>query len=259
MKLVDTHSHLYHKNLQPDLEDVIERSKQQRIKAIVLPNINEESIVAMNNLVQQSDTDLKFYAAMGLHPCDVKEDVYTQLHFFKQELNSGAYVAVGETGLDYYWDLSLKIQQQIAFQTQIEWSIEKNIPIIIHSRNATADCIELVKNFGRKAKGVFHCFAGTLEEAKQIIDLGFYLGIGGTITYKNALELNEIVKQLGLENMLLETDSPYLPPVPHRGKRNESSYLHLIAAHIARLKNVSVEDVAAITTANAEKLFAINT
>jgi TatD DNase family protein len=258
MKLVDTHSHLYHKNLQSDLDAVIERCQKHFITAIVLPNINEESIEPMNKLVLQSSADLKFYASMGLHPCDVKEDVYTQLRFFEQELNSGAYVAVGETGLDYYWDVSLKTQQQIAFQTQIEWSIEKNIPIIIHSRNATADCIELVKNFGRKAKGVFHCFAGTLEEAKQIIDLGFYLGIGGTITYKNSIELNEILKQLGLENIVLETDSPYLPPVPHRGKRNESSYLHLIAEHIATLKNVSAEDVATITTANAEKLFAIN-
>lgn len=259
MKLIDTHSHLYHKQLQPDLLSVVERCKQNQIAAIVLPNINEESIDAMTKLVQQSDDDLKFYAAMGLHPCDVKEDVQAQLHYFKSHLDNGTYVAIGETGLDYYWDVSLKVQQQLAFQTQIEWSVEKNLPLIIHSRNAIGDCIELVKNFAGKAKGVFHCFAGTLNEAKQIIDLGFYLGIGGTITYKNSTDLNEIVKSIGLENILLETDSPYLPPVPHRGKRNESSYLHLIAQHIALLKNVSIEDVAATTTANAEKLFAIST
>lgn len=256
--LIDTHSHLYHENLQPDIEEVLQRCKQQQVGVIILPNINEESILPMNLLAKKSDKELLMLPAIGLHPCDVKEDIEAQLDFFKAELDSGKYIAIGETGLDYYWDVSLKKQQQISFQTQIAWGIEKDLPVIIHSRNATEDCIAMVKNFDRKSKGVFHCFSGSLNEAKEIIAMGFYLGIGGSVTYKNSTELNEVLLELDLSRVILETDSPYLPPVPHRGKRNESSYVSLVAKHIATLKNVSVEEVAEITTQNAKKLFAIN-
>lgn len=258
MKLIDTHSHLFVEEFNADIQAVLERCKLQQIKAVVLPNINEESVRAMNLLAQKSEDDLQLFSAIGLHPCEVKEDVQAQLQFFKGELSKGDYVAIGETGLDYYWDVSLKPQQIISFQTQIEWSVEKELPIIIHSRNSTDDCIELVKNSNGKAKGVFHCFSGSLEQAEAIISMGFYLGIGGVITYKNSKALNEVVKYLNLDHMVLETDSPYLPPVPHRGKRNESSYVSLVAQHIALLKGVSIEEVAEITTKNAEKLFAFS-
>lgn len=258
MKLIDTHSHLYHENLQPDIDAVLERCKQQQVSVIILPNINEESILPMNLLAEKSDKELVMMPAMGLHPCDVKEDIETQLNFFKTELDKGKYIAIGETGLDYYWDVSLKNQQQISFRTQIEWGIEKKLPIIIHSRNATEDCIKMVKKSNGKAKGVFHCFSGTLHEAEEIIEMGFYLGIGGSVTYKNSTELNQALKQLDLNHIILETDSPYLPPVPHRGKRNESSYVSLVVKHIASLKNISVEEVAETTTQNAKKLFAIS-
>ncbi|HRN93453.1 MAG: TatD family hydrolase [Chitinophagales bacterium] len=258
MMLIDTHSHLYSENLQPDIEEILQRCKQQQLGVIILPNINEESILPMNLLAAKSDKELLMLPAIGLHPCDVKDDIQTQLNFFKAELDKGKYIAIGETGLDYYWDLSLKKQQQISFQTQIEWGIEKNLPVIIHSRNATEDCIAMVKDFNGKPRGVFHCFSGSLNEAKEIIAMGFYLGIGGSVTYKNSTELNEVLKQLDLNQIVLETDSPYLPPVPHRGKRNESSYVSLVAKHIASLKNIPVEDVAEITTQNAKKLFAIS-
>ncbi|MBX2904153.1 MAG: TatD family hydrolase [Chitinophagales bacterium] len=258
MRLVDTHSHLYHADLQPDMQEVLQRCKQQQIRVVILPNINEDSIAPMNTLAALSDNELLLLPAMGLHPCDVKENVQTQLQFFKQAFKDKNYVAVGETGLDYYWDVSLKEQQQIAFQTQIEWSVEMQLPLIIHSRNATSDCIDMVANFNGKAKGVFHCFAGTIAEAEAIISMGFYLGIGGSLTYKNSNELREVVKHVGIENILLETDAPYLPPVPYRGKRNESSYVSIVAEHIATLKNMAIGDVSEITTKNAQKLFAFS-
>jgi TatD DNase family protein len=258
MKLTDTHSHLYHKSLQPDIENIIERCKQQRVAAVILPNINEESVAPMNELAKKSDDEIKFFPAMGLHPCDVGDDVDQQLVFFSKELEKGNYVAIGETGLDYYWDVTRKSQQQLAFTAHIQWAAEKNLPLIVHSRHATSDCIRTLQLFGGKTKGVFHCFAGNFAEAMQVIDLGWYIGIGGSITYKNSTELNEVIKKIDMEHIVLETDSPYLPPVPHRGKRNESSYVSLVAQYLAILKNMSVEAVAEITTENAKKLFGIN-
>ena len=192
---------------------------------------------------------------MGLHPCYVKENVQLELDHVKAWLDKRPFVAVGEIGLDFYWDKTFEKQQYEAFDTQMQWALDKNIPIVIHTRNAMQETINRVKPFAQKGlKGIFHCFSGSAESAKQVIDLGFYLGIGGVITYKNA-GLPEVLAQIDLAHLVLETDAPYLTPVPFRGKRNESSYLSYIVAALAAAKNTSIEEVAAITTANAQKIF----
>jgi TatD DNase family protein len=194
-------------------------------------------------------------AMMGLHPCYVKENVGDELAFVRTWLDKREFVAIGEIGLDFYWDKTFTEQQYEAFDTQMQWALEFNKPIVIHTRNAMQETINRVKPFAQKGlKGIFHCFSGSTESAKQIIDLGFLLGIGGVITYKNA-GLPEVLESIGLEHMVLETDAPYLTPVPFRGKRNESSYLTYIISKLAETKRVSEEEVARVTTLNAEKLF----
>lgn len=256
MRLIDTHCHLYVDEFKPDLNDTIARAKQNGVEKIFLPATDSDTDRQLLELAETSDCCL---AMMGLHPCCVKENFESELKAAENYLNSGKkFYAVGEIGLDYYWDLSFKEQQIFVFEKQIEWSIEKNLPVAIHSRNSTADCIKSVSKFTGKAKGIFHCFSGTLEEAKQIIALGFFLGIGGVVTYKNT-NLREILKVAGLDNVVLETDAPYLTPVPHRGKRNEPSYLKIICEATANAVGKSFEEAAAITTANAEKVFRLNT
>ena len=199
---------------------------------------------------------------MGLHPCSVKENFEDELKIVEQYLNTATkFYAIGEIGLDYHWDLSFREQQLIAFEKQIQMAIERNLPIVIHSRKSTQDCIDVVKKFvgdntNKAVKGIFHCFGGTVEEAKHIVDLGFYLGIGGVVTYKNS-GLKEVLQQLNLENLVLETDAPYLTPVPHRGKRNEPSYLKLVCEAVAQVLNKPTEEVAEITSANALRVFQI--
>jgi TatD DNase family protein len=194
-------------------------------------------------------------AMMGLHPCYVKENVASELAHVRSWLDKRDFVAIGEIGLDFYWDKTFTNQQYEAFDTQMQWALELNRPIVIHTRNAMQETINCVKPFAQKGlKGIFHCFSGSTESAKQIIDLGFLLGIGGVITYKNA-GLPEVLETVGLEHLVLETDAPYLTPVPFRGKRNESSYLTYIISKLAEVKSISEMEVAAITTANAEKIF----
>ncbi|MCS6820051.1 MAG: TatD family hydrolase [Chitinophagales bacterium] len=257
MELIDTHAHLYHEQLSGDIGQVIERCKQQGVKAVVLPNINEHSVQPLLNLCERSDDIIQFYPAMGLHPCDVKENVEEQLLFFKNEMDKKKYYAVGETGLDFYWDLTYKEQQIFSFKKHLEWAISYNLPVIIHSRNSTRACIDIVKAYGRQVKGVFHCFSGTYEEALEIIALGMYLGIGGSITYKNSKPLQEAIQKIGLEHIVLETDAPFLSPEPHRGKRNESSYIIYTAHFLAKLKGIDVNKLCGATSYNAKVLFNI--
>ena len=170
-------------------------------------------------------------------------------------MNKRDFVAIGEIGLDFYWDTSFSAQQYEAFEIQMQWALDKQLPIVIHTRNAMKETIETVLPFAQKGlRGIFHCFSGNEAEAKQIIDMNFYLGIGGVVTYKNA-GLAEVIAHIDTKYLVLETDAPYLTPVPFRGKRNESSYLKFIVEKIATVKNISVEEVASITTANAEKIF----
>lgn len=253
MILVDTHTHLYDERLMAD-EGSISRAITVGVQRMYMPNCNSETV--KNMLLLADMWPHNCLPMMGLHPCYVKEDYRAELDIVAQWMAQRKFAAIGEIGLDYYWDLTWKTQQHEAFREQIDLAVKYNLPIVIHSRESTQDCIDVVKEkHAGTLNGVFHCFSGTLEEARQVADLGFYLGIGGVVTYKKST-LPDVVKEMPLEHIVLETDAPYLSPVPHRGKRNESSYVPLIAAMIAEVKSISIEEVAAVTTANANKLFA---
>jgi TatD DNase family protein len=199
----------------------------------------------------------KCLSMIGLHPCSVKEDFSRELVFIEKKTSERSFIAIGEIGLDFYWDKTFVEQQYETFQWQIDLALKKNLPIVIHSRNSINECIEIVKqNQNGKLKGVFHCFSGTTEQAIQIIDLGFYLGIGGVVSFKNS-GLDKVVADVDLKHIVLETDAPYLAPVPFRGKRNESGYLKYVVEKLSEIKNISKEEIAAITTKNAKELFNI--
>jgi TatD DNase family protein len=259
MNLIDTHCHLYLKEFEAGLNDYLLRCKYANVTDIFLPAIDSETHEQLIQLAELPITDsaVSIYPMMGLHPCSVKENFEEELKIAEQHLNSGKkFFGIGETGLDYYWDVTFKEQQIVSFERQIQWSINRNLPVIIHSRNSTPNCITSVAKFNGRAKGIFHCFSGDINDARKAIELGFYLGIGGVITYKNS-GLKEIVQQLPLESLVLETDAPYLTPVPHRGKRNEPSYTKLVCESIALALNKSVEEVAEVTSHNALQVFQI--
>lgn len=253
MKLIDTHCHLYVEEFKNDVDAAIARAQAQGVEQFYLPGIDSESIPAMLALEASYPGVCK--AMMGLHPCYVKENYLQELNIVQHWLEQRDFPAIGEIGLDYYWDTSFKTQQQEAFATQMEWALEKGLPIVIHTRNAMQETIEMVKPFAAKGlKGIFHCFSGSYESARQIVDMGFLLGIGGVITYKNA-GLPKALENIGVQHLVLETDAPYLSPVPYRGKRNESAYLLHIAEVLAGAKGITVAELASITTANAIALF----
>ena len=253
MQLIDTHCHLYLEAFKADIEPVMARAAADGVERFYLPAIDSSELDNLLNL--EKFWPGKCYAMMGLHPCSVKENHSEELKLVESWLAKRAFVAVGEIGLDYYWDKTFVKEQQEAFHQQIEWAQAYNIPIVIHSRNSVDDCIRIVQEHQNGSlKGIFHCFSDGIEAAEKIMALGFYMGIGGVVTYKNA-GLAEVVKNIPLEHLVLETDAPYLTPVPFRGKRNESSYLKYIAEKIADIKNISLEEMAAVTTANAEKIF----
>ena len=255
MKLTDTHCHLYSEEFKEDIENVIATAVKAGVEKFYLPSIDSGSMERMFNLEEKYPGQC--IAMMGLHPCYVKENYKDELELVQQWLGKRKFAAVGEIGLDFYWDKSFVKEQYEVFRTQVEWAIENNLPIVIHTRNAMQETINLVKEYVPKGiRGIFHCFSGSYESAKEIIKAGFYLGIGGVLTYKNA-GLAESLTNIDLQHLVLETDAPYLTPVPFRGKRNESSYLKYVVAKLAEVKNCSEEEVAAITTANAEKIFAL--
>ncbi len=251
--LIDTHCHLYSKEFAGEWAALIGRAEETGVGKFYLPAIDSGSMEDLLAFEQQFPG--KCRAMIGLHPCSVKADYESELALVEQWLGRRPFAAVGEIGLDFYWDRSFEQQQVIAFHRQIEWALDYDLPVVIHSREAMQACIEGVRKYQQgRLKGIFHCFSGSYELAREIIDLGFYLGIGGVLTYKKA-GLAEVLEGIGLDSLVLETDAPYLPPVPFRGKRNESSYLKLIAAKLAEVKGVSPEEVAEITTANAQKIF----
>ena len=253
--IIDTHCHLYLDEFKNDIADVIKRAEAEGINKFYLPAIDSSEIE--NIFLLEEKFPGKCFAMMGLHPCSVKENYMQELAIVKDWLNKKRFTAVGEIGLDFFWDKTFIAQQYEAFRTQIELSLQYDLPIVIHSRNAMQETIEIVKEFTSKGvRGIFHCFGGTVENAREIIDTGFYLGIGGVLTYKKS-GLAEVLDEIDLKYIVLETDSPYLTPVPFRGKRNESSYLKYIIEKLALIKNVSVDEVAEITTANAEKIFGL--
>ncbi|HMH22383.1 MAG TPA: TatD family hydrolase [Puia sp.] len=253
MHLIDTHCHLYLKEFAGDIEEVMQRAEKEGVEKFYLPAI--DSSVQDDLLALEKQFPGKCIAMTGLHPCSVKDDHEKELSMIEQGLSRRTFAAIGEIGLDFHWDRTFEKQQYEAFHRQIELALHYNIPIVIHSRESMTQSIGVVRaHQNGRLNGIFHCFTGNYESAREIIDAGFYLGIGGVLTYKNS-GLAETLRQVDLEYMVLETDAPYLTPVPFRGKRNESSYLKWIVARLAEVKGVAAEEVARITTANAQKIF----
>ena len=253
MNLIDTHSHIYLSEFAEDRTEMIERAEKEGVRKILLPAIDSST---HNEMLELEAVNKELCVAMmGVHPCSVKEDFENELKIARDYLEKRRFIAVGEIGLDFYWDKTFTEQQYAAFHKQIEWALEFDLPIVIHSRNSTDECISVVKEHQKgNLKGVFHCFSGNADQAKKIIDLGFYMGIGGVVTFKNS-GLDKVMSAVSLDHIVLETDAPYLAPVPFRGKRNEPSYLKYIVEKLATIKNISTDKIAELTTANAEKLF----
>lgn len=253
MNWIDTHAHLYGEEFAADRTEVVKRALAAGVSRLYLPNIDSNSIEGMLALEAQFPENC--FPMMGVHPCYINENVEQELSIVQEWLAKRPFKAIGEIGLDFYWDTTYREQQYRAFRGQLELAREYGLPVAIHSRESTRECIDEVKAMqDGRLSGVFHCFSGTLEEAKEIIDLGFYLGIGGVVTFKKS-GLDKILEDIDMEYIVLETDAPYLAPVPYRGKRNESAYIPLIGEKIADVKNLKIADVAAITTNNALKLF----
>jgi len=232
---------------------MLARAEDEGITKILMPAIDSSTHLKMIQL--QNDYPGKCLSMMGLHPGSVGPNFMDEMRIVEQHFEQGSFVAVGETGLDFYWDLTHTREQNDAFRRQIELALHYNIPVAIHSRNSTDACIDIIGGCQKGTlKGVFHCFSGSIEQAQKIIDLNFYLGIGGVLTFKNS-GLGAVLEQLELGQVILETDAPYLAPVPFRGKRNECSYIKYVAQKFADVKQITVEDVASITTANAKRLF----
>lgn len=253
MNWIDSHAHLYGKDFSGDRKEMVERALAAGVTRLFLPNIDSGSINSMLELEAQFPDNC--YAMMGVHPCHVNENVDHELTVVRTWLEKRPFKAIGEIGLDFYWDKTYTEQQYKAFRAQLELARSYDLPVSIHARESTRECIDVVRSLqDGRLSGVFHCFSGTLEQAREVIDLGFYLGIGGVVTFKKS-GLDQVVEQIDMQHIVLETDAPYLAPVPYRGKRNESSYIPLIGEKIADIKNLKIADVAAITTSNALKLF----
>ncbi len=255
--LIDTHTHLYVEEFDNDRNEVIQAAQENGVKKILLPNIDVNSIARLYDLTEKFP---KFcLPMMGLHPGSVGENWESDLECIRKELFSHKFIAVGEIGMDLYWDDSFVKEQELVFKTQVEWAKELQLPIAIHARKAFENIFKILDEINDdNLKGVFHCFTGSMNEAKKIRSYGgFKLGIGGVLTYKNA-HIAEVVRDLPLDLIVLETDSPYLPPVPYRGKRNESSFLIHVADKIAELKGITRDEVDDITSQNASELFKLN-
>ena len=253
---IDTHAHLYIDRFEEDIEDIILRSKNNAVERVLLPNIDLETIEDVFAL-SRSYPGICF-PMVGLHPCSVKETWKSSLDQLSSYLDREGIVAIGEIGVDLYWDKTYAKAQEEAFRSQIIWAKEKNLPIVIHSRSAIDITIRIIQEEqDGNLKGVFHCFDQSFDHVSQIMDVGFYMGIGGILTYKKNQQLRETVARIPMSSILLETDAPYLPPVPYRGKRNESSYIPIIAEKLAEIKDISIEKVMETTTQNAKSLFKI--
>ena len=255
MQFVDTHTHLYQPDFKDDIENVIHGAMQAGVEKFLLPNIDRDSIAPMLNLV--SNYPGKCFPMMGLHPTSVKEDYKNELAFIENELinNTDKFIGVGEIGIDLYWDKTFLDNQINAFEYQINLAKKLHLPIVIHARESFDEIFDVLNiTNDDKLRGVFHSFSGTSEQAGKAMSYGFYLGVGGIVTFKNG-GLDKILNDIPLERIILETDSPYLSPAPKRGKRNESANIRIIAERIAQIKNIPVQHVASVTTSNANKLF----
>lgn len=254
--MIDTHSHIYGEEFDEDRSSVVERARQAGVEAIMLPNINMDSIRPMLNLCSEYPDFC--YPMMGLHPEDVRDDYSKVLDMMYEELNSAGnrYVAIGEVGLDFYWDETYRSQQIEAFERQVCWARDFNLPMVIHTRSAHRELVDVMKDHRNDAlTGIFHCFGGTQEEAEELLTFeGFVLGIGGVVTYKKST-LPDVLRNVPLERIVLETDAPYLAPMPHRGKRNESAFVADTMKRIAEIYGMEPSEVDKVTTATAKRLF----
>jgi len=251
--LIDTHSHLYLEEFDDDRREVVERAKRAGIVKILLPNIDASTIAALQKSVEEH-SDI-FLPMAGLHPTSVKEDYESELEIAENELRKGGYIAVGEIGIDLYWDKTFLKEQRQALRSQFDMALRFGLPVVIHMRDSYEEVIEICREYaGKGLRGVFHCFTGTAGQAEYITSLGFYLGIGGVVTFKNS-GLAGAIENIDLEHIILETDAPYVAPVPYRGKRNESAYITLVAGKLADIYNKPAEEIAEITTRNAVNLF----
>lgn len=255
---IDTHAHLYVDDYKDDLHHVVQQSKSNNVAKVILPNIDESTIVPLNKLTQ--DYPDFFLPMMGLHPTSIKEDFKKQLDIIYDELcSSVGYVAVGEIGIDLYWDTTFINEQTEAFETQLRWSIEKDLPVSIHSRNSYKEIMQSLRRVGEKRlRGVFHSFSGNANDLKELSAFkNFYFGINGVVTFKNS-SLSTVLKECPLKRIVLETDSPYLTPVPFRGKRNSPEYLSHISHTLSEIYNINPKDIARVTKTNAVQIFGLN-
>lgn len=256
MEIIDTHTHLYLDQFDDDFDDMISRSFQTGVKKFIFPSISSKYNQKMISTIKRYPEN--FFLMAGLHPVYVKENFIEELDIVKENLRNHNCVAIGEIGLDKHWDVSFLKQQKIAFQSQIDIAVEVDLPIVIHCREAFNDIYEiLLKKKSDKLRGVLHCFTGSLEEAKKIIDLNFKIGIGGVVTFKNC-GIDKFLHQIDISNIVLETDSPYLSPVPHRGKRNESSYITYVVDKLSEIYGLSYSEIISQTSLNANKVFDFN-
>lgn len=255
MQFIDTHSHLYASKFDADMDAVVARA-QEVLSHVFLPNIDQASIGPMKALTERSPAFFK--PMMGLHPCHVKEGYQAVLAEMEAEFDAYDYFGVGETGLDLYWDKTTLDIQRDSLRVHCRWARERKLPIILHAREAIDELIQVItEEQDGNLRGIFHCFNGNVAQARQVEDLGFLMGIGGVLTYKKS-GVDATVKEIDLKHLVLETDSPYLPPTPHRGKRNESSYTAIIARKLAEVKETTIAEVARVTNANALSVFNID-
>lgn len=254
VEFIDTHTHIYLSQFDEDRTEMIQRAFDRGIGTLLMPNVDHSTVKGMKELARVYPG--RCYAMMALHPCSVGEDLSDQLALVEQELNAGNYIAVGETGLDLYWDKSTLPAQERSFRKHIRWALEYDLPLVIHARDSFREIFQVLDQENDPAlRGVFHCFTGGREEAEKILGYGgFKMGIGGVVTYKSS-NLREVLSEYSLDHLVLETDAPYLSPVPNRGKRNEPSYLIYVAEQLAGIYDLPVDQVARVTTETAKALF----
>lgn len=254
--MIDTHAHLFTSEFEEDFEEMISRAKSAGVEKVLLPNIDECSIQALKDVVKKHPSFL--IPMMGLHPTSINDDWQSQLSIIYEELNKNKYIAIGEIGIDLYWNKETLDKQKTVFQEQLKWSIEKQLPVSMHSRNALTEVINSIKYVGEdKIYGVFHSFGGNSLELEHVLSLkNFYVGINGVVTFKNS-GLDEVIKNCPIERVVIETDSPWLAPTPNRGKRNESSFLAKIVEKLSHIYGISENEIVSQTTKNAYKIFNI--
>ena len=251
--MIDTHTHLYLEQFRDDIDDVISRAKAVGVEKFYLPSINSKYNKSMHDLEKKYPDDV--FCMIGLHPCYVDDNFDLEIDFVKKQIEKHEYKAIGEIGIDLFHEKKYLDQQVDAFEEQIKLAIDYDLPIVIHSRDSFDEIFEVLEKFKcEKLRGIFHCFTGNLDQANKIIDLNFYLGIGGVVTFKNG-KISEFLNEVPIEKIVLETDSPYLAPVPYRGKRNESLYIELVAKKIAEVYDVELDYVSKVTDKNALDVF----